>query len=95
MAGRIIDILVGVYNDYRGHIGFGVWTKKRGRYYIEVDIRGVDLPTAYNIVRDLKSRLSQNGMWFRQLGPLKCVVKKSGDKIWRFCARVRDFSEAR
>jgi len=92
MAKHIIDVLVEVYNTYRGHIEFGVWPKHRGRYYIEVDIKEVDYSTASNIAEDLKSRLSQNGMWYKQLGPLKWVVKKSGVKLWRFCARVRDFT---
>jgi hypothetical protein len=92
MTKHIIDILGEVYRDYRPHIEFGVWPKGRGRYYIEVDMFGVDLPKAMAIVEDLKRRLAENGMWFRQLGPIKCVVSKYRGKGWRFCARVRDFT---
>jgi hypothetical protein len=92
MPKHIIDILGDVYRDYRPHIEFGLWPKGRGRYYIEVDIKEVDYSTALVIAEDLKSRLTQNGMWFKQLGPLKWVVKKSGVRLWRFCARVRDFT---
>ena len=93
MAKHIIEILGEVYRDYRPHIEWGLWDKRRkGRYYVEVDIKNVDLATAYAIVGDLKRRLVQNGFWVRQLGPLKHVVKKSGAKAWRFCARVRDFN---
>jgi hypothetical protein len=91
MAKHITDILTEVYNAYRGHIIFGVWPKGRGRYYIEVDVLHTDFPTAVAITEDLKARLDENGMWYRQLGPLKCVVR-TGGKAWRFSARVRDFT---
>ena len=92
MAKHVIDLLVEVYNDYRGYIEFGVWPKGKGRYYIEVDIKDPIYHKAEAIAEDLKTRLAHNGMWFKQLGPLKWVVKRSGVKLWRFCARVRDFT---
>jgi len=93
MAKPVKDILLEVYDDYKGLVELlTVWEKRRGRYYIEVDIKGVDYFTALSIVEDLKMRLSSNGIWFKQLGPIKYVVKQSGGKVWRFCARARDFN---
>jgi len=93
MAKPVKDILWEVYDDYKGLVEWlTVWEKRRGRYYIEVDIKGVDYFTALSIVEDLKMRLSNNGIWFKQLGPIKYVVKQSGGKVWRFCARARDFN---
>jgi hypothetical protein len=92
MAKHIVDVLGEVYRDYRPHIEWGLWPKGRGRYYVEVDIKGVDYRTAEAIAEDIKARLEQNGMWYRQLGPLKHVVLKYRGKAWRFCARVRDFT---
>ena len=93
MAESVKDILWEVYEDYKGLVEWmTVWEKRRGRYYIEVDIKDVGYPTALIIVEDLKTRLSNNGIWFRQLGPIKHVVKQLGGSVWRFCARARDFN---
>ena len=93
MAKPVKDILWEVYDDYKGLVEWlTVWEKRRGRYYIEVDIKGVDYFTALSIVEDLKTRLSNNGIWFKELGPIKSVVKQLGGKVWRFCARARVFN---
>jgi len=93
MAKPVKDILWEVYDDYKGLVEWlTVWEKRRGRYYIEVDIKGVDYFTALSIVEDLKTRLSNNGIWFKELGPIKSVVKALGGKVWRFCARARVFN---
>ncbi len=94
MAKDIKEIMWEFRDSYKDLIEwFSVWEKRRGRrYYIEVDIKGVDYFTALSIVEDLKARLIQNGMWVRELVPLKSVVVNLRGKSWRFCARVRDFS---
>ena len=41
MAKPVKDILWEVYDDYKGLVEWlTVWEKRRGRYYIEVDIKG-------------------------------------------------------
>jgi len=90
-TGLIVDVLGEIWRRYRGHVIWGLWHKHGGRYYFEVDIRG-DLATAQKIVADLFRELDNRGIWVRQLGPLKWVVKKSGDKVWRLSARARVFS---
>lgn len=90
-VGLIVKILGGIWEKYRGQVIWGLWHKHGGRFYFEVDIRG-DLATAQKIVEDLLNELSAHGVWVRQLGPIKSVVKKSGEKVWRLSARARVFS---